>query len=172
MLPFDRILIAREQGFFLSKPVNADYDGPLEDTDPEWVGQWYVGFVMNSMLALALSVPFFVYPKYLPGTLPIRKKKWLSQEAVKTKAGVSSGLKATLLALAHNKVYLCLCASASFEILAGASYAAFVPKYVENGFGLTAGSAAMAVGAVAVPGAAGGIVIGGLIVKRYNLTAL
>jgi organic anion transporter 4A len=47
--------------------------------------------------------------------------------------------------------------------------AAFLPKYLESQFGLTPGHAAMIVGCIVVPAGAGGTLIGGFSLKKFNL---
>ena len=47
--------------------------------------------------------------------------------------------------------------------------AAFLPKYLESQFRLTASHAAMIVGAVVVPAGAAGTLLGGFCLKKFNL---
>ncbi len=54
-------------------------------------------------------------------------------------------------------------------ILIVSGMAAFLPKYLESQFGLTPGQAAMLVGAIVVPAGAGGTLMGGFSLKKFNL---
>ena len=47
--------------------------------------------------------------------------------------------------------------------------AAFLPKYLESQFNLSPGEAAITVGLIVVPGGAGGTLLGGYLMKRFNL---
>jgi organic anion transporter 4A len=49
------------------------------------------------------------------------------------------------------------------------AFATFLPKVIEQQFSLTTSKAAILMGVVTIPGAAGGTFFGGYIVKRYNL---
>ena len=37
---------------------------------PQWVGAWWIGFLMAGVLALCVSVPVLAFPKQLPGNVP------------------------------------------------------------------------------------------------------
>ena len=47
--------------------------------------------------------------------------------------------------------------------------AAFLPKYLEFQFSLTSSQAAMLVGSIVVPAGAGGTLLGGFFLKKFNL---
>ena len=34
---------------------------------PQWVGAWWIGFIISGVLALLVSVPILAFPKQLPG---------------------------------------------------------------------------------------------------------
>lgn len=57
---------ARGSALAGAKPESVDPE------DPNWVGRWWGGYVVSGVLAMAFSVPLFLYPKYLPNTAHIR----------------------------------------------------------------------------------------------------
>jgi hypothetical protein len=41
----------------------------LDETDPKWVGAWYLGFLLASFLGLLAVFPILAFPKLLPESL-------------------------------------------------------------------------------------------------------
>ena len=47
--------------------MNED-DVTIERGDPAWIGAWWVGIISCFGFAFITSIPFFGYPKSIPGT--------------------------------------------------------------------------------------------------------
>ncbi|ELW72943.1 Solute carrier organic anion transporter family member 4C1 [Tupaia chinensis] len=75
-----------------------------------------------------------------------------------------------LKSLMKNTVLMCLVLSTSSEALITTGFAAFLPKFIENQFGLTSSFAATLGGAVLIPGAALGQILGGFFVSKFKMT--
>lgn len=41
----------------------------LDETDPKWVGAWYLGFLLASLLGMLAVFPILIFPKLLPESL-------------------------------------------------------------------------------------------------------
>lgn len=41
----------------------------LDEMDPKWVGAWYIGFLLVSILGLFAVFPILILPKVLPESL-------------------------------------------------------------------------------------------------------
>ncbi|XP_019737366.1 solute carrier organic anion transporter family member 3A1 isoform X2 [Hippocampus comes] len=74
--------------------------------------------------------------------------------------------------LLSNPVFTCIVLAACMEIAVVAGFAAFLAKYLEQQFNLTTTSANQLLGMTAIPCACLGIFMGGLLVKKLNLSAL
>ncbi|KAK0134824.1 Solute carrier organic anion transporter family member 3A1 [Merluccius polli] len=74
--------------------------------------------------------------------------------------------------LLSNPVFTCVALAACMEIAVVAGFAAFLGKYLEQQFNLTTSSANQLLGMTAIPCACLGIFLGGLLVKKLNLSAL
>ncbi|KAJ8334041.1 hypothetical protein SKAU_G00413600 [Synaphobranchus kaupii] len=74
--------------------------------------------------------------------------------------------------LLSNPVFTCIILAACMEIAVVAGFAAFLGKYLEQQFNLTTSSANQLLGMTAIPCACLGIFLGGLLVKKLNLSAL
>jgi sodium-independent organic anion transporter len=163
---------------FLSTWVDGSGSQPtsLTDSDPDWVGMWWAGYVIAGILGIVLSIPLFLYPKFVPGTQWIRDEN--KREALRLRRKLSTIGKRELLsatrfwpsikALAANPTYFFNIFGQATEAFAVAGFSAFLPKAVESGFGVSSGNAALLVGLVIIPGAAGGIFFGGWFMKKLK----
>ncbi|XP_054445998.1 solute carrier organic anion transporter family member 4C1 [Pteronotus mesoamericanus] len=149
----------------------------ITEDDPRWLGAWWIGFLMAWFFAWSLIVPFSCFPKHLPGTAKIQDGK-----ASQTHQNNSSleytdenfGKKfkdfpAALKNLMRNTVFMCLVISTSSEALVSTGFATFLPKFIENQFGLSSSFAATLGGAVLIPGAALGQILGGVLVSKFKM---
>ncbi|XP_048187395.1 solute carrier organic anion transporter family member 4C1 [Perognathus longimembris pacificus] len=151
--------------------------GVTED-DPRWLGAWWIGFLIAWLFAWSLIIPFSCFPKHLPGTAKIQAGK--TSQAHQNKSTVlhhtdenfGKSIKdfpAALKNLMRNTVFMCLVLSTSSEALVTTGFATFLPKFIENQFGLTSSFAATLGGAVLIPGAALGQILGGVLVSKFKM---
>lgn len=75
-----------------------------------------------------------------------------------------------LKALSTNSTYICVSLNQTTEGLVFAIFSAFMPKFLESQFQLTASDAAFYVGIIIVFLGSLGMVMGGWVVKHFNLT--
>jgi sodium-independent organic anion transporter len=167
-------------GLFLSSWVDPGKE-PLDvkETDPEWVGAWWAGFVLVGVLGIFFSLPLFLYPRFIPGTRHIREYNKVQAARIQRRlskiqqaSGEHDDFKSSLRATISNPVLMLICLGLSTEAFAVSGFSAFLPKAVESIFGLTSATAAFTVGLVIIPGAAGGIFLGGYLTRRWRLTPL
>ncbi|KAH9374188.1 hypothetical protein HPB48_002371 [Haemaphysalis longicornis] len=109
-----------------------------------WIGAWWLGYLIGSVFSIIVAFPTSLLPKELPCQMWAKLEK--KYEAVANKAPkkkeLSNKLKdlpARINALLHNTTYMFLCMAATAE------------------------------SSVAVPGACGGILLGGYCVHRLQL---
>ncbi|NXL26177.1 SO2B1 protein, partial [Setophaga kirtlandii] len=127
----------------------------LTNKDPRWVGAWWLGFLVAASLVALCALPYFFFPREMP------KEHWPL---------VLSGFPVVLLRNLRHPVYL-LVVLAQVNISAMvAGLATFMGKFLERQFTLTASLANMIIGAVNIPGAMVGIVVGGAILKRFQMS--
>ncbi|XP_006208034.1 solute carrier organic anion transporter family member 4C1 isoform X1 [Vicugna pacos] len=149
----------------------------ITEDDPRWLGAWWIGFLMSWFLAWSLIIPFSCFPKHLPGTAEIQDGKTSqthqSNSLQNTDGNFGQSFKdfpAALKNLMRNTVFMCLVLSTCSEALVTTGFATFLPKFIENQFGLSSSSAATLGGAVLVPGAALGQILGGVLVSKFKMT--
>ncbi|KFQ13122.1 Solute carrier organic anion transporter family member 2B1, partial [Leptosomus discolor] len=126
----------------------------LTNKDPRWVGAWWLGFLVAASLVALSAVPYFFFPREMP------------------KEGVSPGRDFPLVLLRNlrHPVYLLVVLAQVNLSAMVAGLATFMGKFLERQFSLTASLANMIIGAVNIPGAMVGIVVGGAILKRFQMS--
>lgn len=164
--------------------------------DPRWIGAWWGGFLLCGALLFFSALFMFGFPSSLSehqegGTeseqamLPPAMTQ--TYDRSKPSNGVLPNHQATdgvsccdqlrvipkvTKHLLSNPVFTCIILAACMEIAVVAGFAAFLGKYLEQQFNLTTTSANQLLGMTAIPCACLGIFMGGLLVKKLNLSAL
>uniref|UniRef100_H3D580 Solute carrier organic anion transporter family member n=1 Tax=Tetraodon nigroviridis TaxID=99883 RepID=H3D580_TETNG len=163
--------------------------------DPRWIGAWWFGFLLCGALLFCSALFMFGFPHSLPtrekegggGGQRARYASSSSQPRSLPTAppAVSSSESNAQLCISvplvipkvtkhllSNPVFTCIILAACMEIAVVAGFAAFLGKYLEQQFNLTTTSANQLLGMTAIPCACLGIFMGGLLVKKLNLSAL
>ncbi|RVE71831.1 hypothetical protein OJAV_G00056140 [Oryzias javanicus] len=165
--------------------------------DPGWIGAWWAGFLLCGALLFCSAVLMFGFPQSLP---KMETDEGAESEQVMLPNSLSSDSETPKLSnglilgneadnsptccqqlrvipkvtkhLLSNPVFTCIVLAACMEIAVVAGFAAFLGKYLEQQFNLTTSSANQLLGMTAIPCACLGIFMGGLLVKKLNLSAL
>ncbi|XP_074124989.1 solute carrier organic anion transporter family member 1C1 isoform X2 [Sminthopsis crassicaudata] len=154
--------------------------------DTQWVGAWWLGYLIAGALSLIAAVPFWFLPKNL--MKPVSRKDSISSSE-KSKFIVENPKeyhihyqeKVTMLEMARdflpslkrlfgNPVYfLYLCASTvQFNSLFGMF--TYKPKYIEQQYGQSSSKTNFVIGLINIPAVAFGIFSGGLIMKKFRIS--
>ncbi|KAK3087766.1 hypothetical protein FSP39_010363 [Pinctada imbricata] len=148
----------------------------LTPEDPRWVGAWWIGFVVAFVLFLAVSVPLFAYGSELPTAAHVRANRVsqthndsLNEKKEELTSHKLRDLPKSFILLMKNPAFLFITLAGTAEGFGTSGVSTFLPKLIQNQFGATAAWASILAGIIAVPGAAGGQFVGGLICKRMNL---
>ncbi|XP_023977638.1 solute carrier organic anion transporter family member 4C1 [Physeter macrocephalus] len=166
-------------GQLLTMYIDVDLGQSIDITedDPRWLGAWWIGFLMSWLFAWSLIIPFSCFPKHLPGTAEIQDGKTSqihqSNSLQHTDGNFGQSFKdfpAALKNLMRNTVFMCLVLSTCSEAFVTTGFATFLPKFIENQFGLSSSSAATLAGTVLIPGAALGQILGGILVSKFKMT--
>lgn len=165
--------------------------------DPRWIGAWWAGFLLCGALLFFSAALMFGFPHSLP---PKERDEGTESEQVMLPPSLSQEYETPKpsngVVLSHepantptccqqlrvipkvtkhllsNPVFTCIILAACMEIAVVAGFAAFLGKYLEQQFNLTTTSANQLLGMTAIPCACLGIFMGGLLVKKLNLSAL
>ncbi|GFO38515.1 solute carrier organic anion transporter family member [Plakobranchus ocellatus] len=165
------------------------HEVPISPSSPRWVGAWWGGFIICSVLLLLLAPIFLAYPRVL-----VADKRRLLDDKIKgaettpmgggaVDVGVpSDGVQSTgygrsykeipraVLSLIKNPVYTIMLPAICCEICIVSGFVVFLPKYIESQFGTTTSQANLFTGGIGIPGAVIGILVGGQVLKRMALS--
>ncbi|NXW46817.1 SO2B1 protein, partial [Nyctiprogne leucopyga] len=131
----------------------------LTNKDPRWVGAWWLGFLVAASLVALSAVPYFFFPREMPEEVG----------EVLFLLCLSDFPLVLLRNLRHPVYLLVVLAQVNLSAMV-AGLATFMGKFLERQFSLTASLANMIIGAVNIPGAMVGIVVGGAILKRFQMS--
>ncbi|XP_030021083.2 solute carrier organic anion transporter family member 4A1 isoform X1 [Manduca sexta] len=138
-----------------------------------WIGAWWIGFILSTLLCLIVAIPLLAFPHELPGAAEIRASKVSeAHEGAASKSAAFSALHElprAAAALLTNPTFMFLNLAGASEGMLISGFAAFLPKLIENQFAVRASDAALLLGVITVPAGGGGTFLGGWLVKRWKL---
>ncbi|KAK7155278.1 hypothetical protein R3I93_010044 [Phoxinus phoxinus] len=146
----------------------------LTPTDPRWVGAWWMGLLITAGGLALTSIPYFFFPR----SLQVEKSFELEGDIMKEdpKKPESSMLDFFKM---FPKMFVRLLLSPLFMLLVLtqccfssviAGLATFLNKFLERQYSATAAYSSLLIGALNLPAVAVGMVLGGLIMKRWVLS--
>uniref|UniRef100_A0A667HP00 Solute carrier organic anion transporter family member n=1 Tax=Lynx canadensis TaxID=61383 RepID=A0A667HP00_LYNCA len=165
--------------------VNLDHI-TITPKDPQWVGAWWLGYLIAGIVSLLAAVPFWCLPKSLPrprsredSNSSSEKSKFIMDD--RTEYQTPHGEKSKIMEMARdflpslknifgNPLYLLyLCASTvQFNSLFG--MVTYKPKYIEQQYGQSASKANFVIGLINIPAVALGIFSGGIVMKKFRIS--
>ncbi|XP_029640892.1 solute carrier organic anion transporter family member 5A1 [Octopus sinensis] len=153
------------------------YNVSLTPSDPRWIGAWWGGFIICGVVLILMSLPFFAFPKVLSREkrkiLENKSKELLlneeDQEANKEYGRTIKDIPKSIWLLLKNSIYLITCLGICCEFSIVSGFVTFLPKYFETQFGSSTSVANLFTGGIGIPGAVVGILIGGCVLRRFQL---
>ena len=177
--------------------LHTDFLQTLTPDDPDWIGAWWLGFVICGLSLLVISAPIALLPASVPGMREpssdqtcrsrinsragsfrtsfkgkpvVDKKEELNElTAANGPLPVGKDLLDAIVILITNPTFIFVSLAGASEGFLMQGLATFLPKMIQNQFNLTASEAAMYVGGVSVVAGGGGTLLGGLAVKKLGL---
>ncbi|KAL4235923.1 hypothetical protein ACF0H5_004313 [Mactra antiquata] len=153
-----------------------DEEWKLTPSDPRWVGAWWVGFFISSILMFLFGLPFVLFGAELPTAKVVRETRISeTHNDGDTPTSRLSGaisvrqFPALLCRLIRNPAFMCVAFAGASMGLVSISMATFLPKYIQNIYGVTASAAATYAGLLVIPGAALGQMFGGFVIRRWRM---
>uniref|UniRef100_A0A7N9CDF0 Solute carrier organic anion transporter family member n=2 Tax=Macaca TaxID=9539 RepID=A0A7N9CDF0_MACFA len=165
--------------------VNLDHI-TITPKDPQWVGAWWLGYLIAGIISLLAAVPFWYLPKSLPrsqsredSNSSSEKSKFIRDDHTDYQTPQGENVKIMEMArdflpslknLFGNPVYfLYLCTSTvQFNSLFG--MVTYKPKYIEQQYGQSSSRANFVIGLINIPAVALGIFSGGIAMKKFRIS--
>uniref|UniRef100_H2YZB1 Solute carrier organic anion transporter family member n=1 Tax=Ciona savignyi TaxID=51511 RepID=H2YZB1_CIOSA len=148
----------------------------ITPSDPRWVGAWWVAPVAVACLCWLLVIPFFLFPKEIPGSDKLRRRvsevhRSVFAMEIDQDAGIKEKLRnfhTALFTLLRNPTFILLTLGGCSQLLVINGVSAFIAKVIENEFNVTASRSALLAGVVLVPAGVMGHLVGGFTVNRFK----
>ncbi|TKS83423.1 Solute carrier organic anion transporter family member 2B1 [Collichthys lucidus] len=150
----------------------------LNPKDLRWVGAWWLGFLVASCLLFLTALPYLFFPRNMPkedGADDVEPKPDCKQQQTQELQEVSllqffKSFPHIALRTLRSPIYL-LVVLAQVNLAALLSgLATFMAKFIERQFSQTSSFSTMMIGGVCIPMAVLGIVLGGVLMRRLNLS--
>ncbi|KAI2663538.1 Solute carrier organic anion transporter family member 2A1 [Labeo rohita] len=146
----------------------------LTPADPRWVGAWWMGLLITAGGLALTSIPYFFFPR----ALHVEKSFELEGGIMKEDPRKTEGSMLDFFKM-FPKMFVRLLLSPVFMLLiltqccfssVIAGLATFLNKFLERQYSASAAYGSLLIGALNLPSIAVGMVLGGLIMKRWGLS--
>ncbi|XP_037543145.1 solute carrier organic anion transporter family member 2B1 [Nematolebias whitei] len=150
----------------------------LDQKDLRWVGAWWLGFLVASCFLFLTALPYMFFPREMPKendadgaeSSPDTKERPAGPVQEDSLLHFLKSFPGIAMRTLQTPVYL-LVVLAQVNLAALLSgLATFMAKFVEKQFTQTVPFSNMMIGGVSIPLAVLGIVLGGAIMRRFNLS--
>ncbi|OQV20302.1 Solute carrier organic anion transporter family member 4C1 [Hypsibius exemplaris] len=181
--------------FCLSTYIDLTKTPNISQTDPRWMGAWYLGFIIVGTITCCVSTLYLFFPAKVPATQKIKAIPGASvvlrpsAKTNKAAAGSESGgakkksepakketlreqfaaIPRDLKRLWVNKVFVCRVANDAIDMLVVSGYFTFAPKYLEYHFRMSPAQAGKWNGMASISAVVSGALIGGIVIRRLKL---
>nr|CAB3266356.1 solute carrier organic anion transporter family member 4A1-like [Phallusia mammillata] len=166
-------------GTFLGFYTDLGVDPGLPQESPQFIGAWWLGFLIFGVVFVIVGIPMLMFPRQLPGTDEVRRNRETEMHndrianELKENQDIGKGFRdfpKCLASILRNPSFIFLSLAAATESCLLTGISTFGAKVNESLFKLTASNAAFAVGLVAILSGATGQFFGGLIVTKAKLS--
>ncbi|XP_046544864.1 solute carrier organic anion transporter family member 3A1-like [Haliotis rubra] len=151
-------------GVLSTVPVDLS-DTRMDPLHPQWIGAWWIGYLVFGCAAFLFAVPLGCFPKRIKKLTkrPVNAKCHTLKEEL-------SDLPKSVVRVMRNPVVACLLLGNCSVLFFVGGNVAFAPKYIENQFGTQASKANFIVGIEEFLWATVGTLLGGILTSKLKLT--
>ncbi|KAM4727409.1 solute carrier organic anion transporter family member 2B1 isoform 2-T3 [Anableps anableps] len=149
----------------------------LDHKDLRWVGAWWLGFLVASSLLFLTALPYLFFPREMPkegaDDLESRPDTKQQQTDPMRKLTLLQFLKSfprIALRTLRSPIYLLVVLGQVNLAALLSGLATFMAKFIEKQFSQTISYSNMMIGGAGIPLAVLGIVLGGALMRRFNMS--
>ncbi|KAI7790420.1 solute carrier organic anion transporter family member 2A1-like [Triplophysa rosa] len=146
----------------------------LSPTDPRWVGAWWMGLLITAGALVVTSIPYFFFPRSLHVEKIFKPDAEIMKDAHnKTESSMLDFLKMfpkMLVKLLLSPLFMLLVLTQCCFSSVIAGLATFLNKFLECQYSASAAYSSLLIGALNLPSVSVGMVLGGLVMKRWGLS--
>ncbi|KAL7982212.1 hypothetical protein Chor_009810 [Crotalus horridus] len=149
-------------------------------TDARWVGAWWLGVLVCAFVNFLVAIPFCFLPKTLvkegeENNIEATAKRNTSLLQAENTGQAKIKLRELykdfvpyLKSLLHNRVYMLFLCITVLQFSAWFGMITFMPKYLEQQYGISASDAIFYIGVYNLPVICAGYFFGGLMMKKFK----
>ncbi|XP_046981253.1 solute carrier organic anion transporter family member 74D-like isoform X2 [Schistocerca americana] len=149
--------------YSLSRFVAPGLTPLIDETDPRWIGAWWIGWAPLSALALLLAVPLMLFPREMPAT---RQRSSKSPRRVLERS-LADFWKSTRRLLG-NRLMMCNTFSSVLFMFGMSGTWAYMPKYMETHFQQSASTSSLVLGSFGLVSTALGLAASGVVIWWFQ----
>lgn len=164
---------------------NTVFPVKMRREDPRWVGAWWLGFLLAGTLLFLTSLPYLFFPRSMKTEettntqMEPTSEKLIQEEKKATQADPLNELSLIqflknfphiMWRTLRNPIFLLVVLAQVNLAAMVAGLATFMPKFIERQFSKTASFSNVMIGGLSIPSAMCGIMVGGMILRRRNLS--
>ncbi|BFZ11250.1 hypothetical protein BsWGS_14289 [Bradybaena similaris] len=159
-------------GMFSSMYITLE-ETNISPRDPRWMGAWWLGFLVFGGCGIICSVPLIFFPRRLRRqerlAVITHKKNTDQRRLIRCLFDFKDFLK-SMFRLLRNPVYACVVLGTCTTLIAVSGLLAFMAKYLERQYTVTAKQANLSLGAINVLAASLGTIFGGCLTSKLKLS--
>ncbi|XP_075066912.1 solute carrier organic anion transporter family member 1C1-like [Mixophyes fleayi] len=156
--------------------------------DEQWVGTWWLGYLVAGVISLLATIPFWFLPKEQPkpdhgrnSCSPSEQSKFILVEELKDRKihqdqeqllKMAKDFLPSLKELLGNPVFFLYLCGSVFQYNSLVGLVTYKPKYIEQQYGQTSSMTNFIIGLINIPAVALGIFSGGIIIKKFQINIL
>nr|XP_056702584.1 solute carrier organic anion transporter family member 1A2-like [Euleptes europaea] len=155
-------------------------DVMLSLLDARWVGAWWLGVMLCAGVNLLVAIPFFFLPRTLPregekndvnlgtkGNRTLLQRESVS-EANQNISEIAKDFIPYLKRLFYNPIYMLFILITMLQFSAYIGMITFMPKYLEQQYGISASDAIFLIAVYNLPVICAGYFLGGFMMKKFK----
>lgn len=169
-------LVGPMLGYVSASVCLSIYESPFEKPGisrkhPNWLGAWWLGFVIWGGAMALMSLPMSLFPKHIRRSCvyaSTEEKKTNPKSLCEKITSDAREFKTAVSRLTKNPVLMWKMATLIFIINAIGGYVSMFPKYVENQYRVSASKASLFTGPTKVLAMMVGLFLGGMIIRFWK----